>query len=148
MHSFKLLTGLERTVMEMMLAGDHPVLEVLRYQSGVAHVLERTYTGVGFFTKFYVPPDIARIKAGRLVIDDITGTIPDAYGPGRFWVCHFLLFVEEGAIDTLEGATPDDEWTSDESRIILAYSTAEATGGSQESGRNWGRLFSLLDEGR
>ncbi|MGB4727353.1 MAG: hypothetical protein WBH86_08105 [Thermogutta sp.] len=146
MQSFKLLRPLEARVMEMMLAGDHPVLNVLRDQLDASHVLERTYTGVGFFTKFYVPPEMPRIKAGRVVIDDVRGEIRDYYGPGRSWVCHFLLFVEGGVIDTLEGATPDDEWTNDESLIGLSYCTEAPATGSKQNRRDWRRLFRLLEE--
>lgn len=146
MQSFKLLTPLERRVMDMMLAGDHPVLNLLKRQLGSSHVLERTYTGVGFFTKFYVPPEMPRIKAGRVVIDDVCGEIPDYYGPGRSWVCHFLLFVEGGVIDTLEGATPEDEWTNDESRIVLSYCTEAPPTATQQNRRDWLRLMRVLDE--
>lgn len=148
MKSFKLLTDLERRVMEMMLAGDHPVLDLLRHQLGASHVLERTYTGVGFFTKFHVPLEVPRIKAARLVLDDVVGEIPDYYRPGRSWVSHFLLFVEDGVIDTLEGATPDDEWTDEEDRIVLTYFTESAIGSPDETRRERTRVFRLLDEYR
>lgn len=146
MQSFKLLTPLERRVMEMMLAGDHPVLNLLKRQLDASHVLERTFTGVGFFTKFHVPPEMPRIKAGRVVIDDVGGEIPDYYGPGRSWVSHFLLFVEGGVIDTLEGATPDEEWTNDESRIVLTYCTEASPRGTQQNRRDWLRLLRVLHE--
>jgi hypothetical protein len=142
-----MLTPLERKVMEMMLAGEHPVLDVLRSQLNASHVLERTYDSVGFFTKFYVPSDAPRIKAKRLVISDVCGEIPYYYPEGHAWVCDFLLFVEDGAIDTLEAATPDDEWTEDESRIVVKYvHSGKARLLTQENQRDWRRLFRDFDE--
>ena len=145
MH-FRILTPLERKVMEMILAGDHPVLDVLRSQLSACHVLERTFTGVGFFTKFHVPPHTLRIKAKRLVIDDVGGEIPDYYDRAHPWVCHFVLFIQDGVIDTLEGATPDDEWTSEEDRIVVKYYTTDARHTAHENQRDWSRLLRILEE--
>ena len=147
-ENFKLLTPLERRVMEMLLAGDHPVLNVLKRQLDASSVLKRDYDGVGFFTEFYVPPQLPRIKADRLVIDDVYGKIPDYYRPGLPWVGFFILFVEKGAIDTLEGATPDDQWVdeNDESRIVLTYWREGSSTRVQQGQRDWQALVRLLGE--
>ena len=41
--------------MGMLLAGEHPALAVLRDQLAAAEVIEREFSGVGFFTHFRVP---------------------------------------------------------------------------------------------
>ena len=45
---------IERQVMRMLLAGDHPPLEVLRKRLAHCVVVERVFTGVGFFITFEV----------------------------------------------------------------------------------------------
>ena len=89
---------IESKAMEFLLAGDDRELEILRDQFNLATVSGRENTGVGFFTKFRVPDDRPRLaRRGRIVIGDVYGEVeenPDGVG--------FLLFVEDGVMDTLE----------------------------------------------
>src|SRR2546422_427179 len=50
---------LERGVMKLLLHGDLSVLEVLRQQYAASSTRSREYSGVGFFTYFAVPKDVA-----------------------------------------------------------------------------------------
>lgn len=59
------MTGLERAVVNTLLAGKAEVFRVLRQQFSVAQVLKRELTGVGFFTEFSVPPDAPRLPEAR-----------------------------------------------------------------------------------
>ena len=52
--------------MEMLLAGDDPILEVLREQFRVADVTKRELTGVGFFVTFSVPPGVPFLEWSKL----------------------------------------------------------------------------------
>ncbi len=47
------LRPLERAVVDMLLAGDHPLLRSLRHQYEDATVRGRTFTGVGFWLDLY-----------------------------------------------------------------------------------------------
>lgn len=90
---------IERRVMQMLLAGDHPTLETLRRQFDHARVSDRENTGVGFFTSFEVRGDnVPRVEpSSRLVIGDVCADVDDVkYG------CGFILFVDNGVIGTLE----------------------------------------------
>lgn len=54
---------LESAVLDRLLAGRHPALEVLRVQRERLLVSKREFTGVGFFTEFSHPPDVVRLQA-------------------------------------------------------------------------------------
>lgn len=132
------LTELERRVMEMLLAGDHPMLETLRQQFQHANVAKREYTGVGFFTHFEVPADVRRLPNNRsFELRDVFGASPD--GPQREF--GFILFIRDGVIDFLEGFTFYDRFpqpeTVDANKITLEYSE-----GAQ---RDWDRLYKVLE---
>jgi hypothetical protein len=103
------MTALESTILAALLAGDRHDLGVLREQIRSLTVRDREYTGVGFFTYFTVPPDTARlVDRSRLVISDVGADIEQLeHGAG------FLLFVEDGAVDCLEGFTYDEPWPPD-----------------------------------
>jgi hypothetical protein len=54
------LNELEAAAMNLLLAGDIPLLQILRTQLEASTVTNREYTGVGFFTHFQVPHGIER----------------------------------------------------------------------------------------
>ena len=89
---------IERRVMSMLLAGDHPTLDALRQQFERSYVVDRDLSGVGFFTTFEVRDASARIEpATRIVIGDVCGDVD-----GLEYGCGFLLFVDDGLLGTLE----------------------------------------------
>ena len=110
-----MLNEIETTAMDMLLAGEHPALKVLRDQLAVAEVADREFSGAGFFVDFRVPASSPRVDKGRLVIGDVyaelTGLEHDA---------GFLLFVTDGALDMLECFIVDDRWPS-EPELVRAY---------------------------
>ena len=116
-------TDLERSVIEMLLAGNHPVLEALRRQFQVSSVTKRELTGCGFFTYFAVDRTaVASIDQESFRIGDVDATIPGLqHGAG------FVLFVEDGYVDNLEGYTYDESWPASVSGFNLTY-----TGGSRD----------------
>jgi hypothetical protein len=92
------MNELEMEVMRMLLAGDHPVLAVLRQQLEVATVREREFTGVGFFTYFDVPDSAPRVPdVDWLAIGDVYAELE-----GLQHTAGFVLFLGQGVIDTLE----------------------------------------------
>lgn len=78
---------------------------------------ERTFTGVGFFTKFQVQGCIPRLEAGRrVVIGDVCADVSDLdYG------CGFILFVDDGLIGTLECHLWGDDAFPDNPRYDRLY---------------------------
>lgn len=104
--------------MDLILFGDHPYLEILRAQAAVATIKSREYTGVGFFTSFTVPDTVPRLPAGhgRWTISDVFGEVGGIeHGVG------FILFVERGALDTLECYTFGSERFGPESQLVRVY---------------------------
>jgi hypothetical protein len=101
------LTLLERDVIATILRPAHPVMNALRRQFERCHVASRQMTGVGFFTELDIETDVERapVKPGRLCLGDVTVTIE-----GMERGAGFVLFVEGGVLDTLEGFTYDEPW--------------------------------------
>jgi hypothetical protein len=110
------LNELERAVLDKMLAGDHPVLAILRQQADVARLSKRVSTGVGFVCEFEVDRS-APITGGDFHIGDVDATVTGlAHGAG------FVLFVVKGRICRLEGYTYDEPWPEQIERFSLKYS--------------------------
>jgi hypothetical protein len=116
------MTPLECEVMHMLLCGDEATLLVLRRQMDASRVKERKLTGVGFYTTFAVPDCIQRVELKRsLHLGDVHAEIDGLqFGAG------FVLFVNDGVIDFLEGYTYEEPWPVEIHRFKLAY-----TGGAQ-----------------
>ena len=100
------LNELEEAVMEMLLAGENPILEGLREQFANAKFEDRELTGVGFFCYFRVPDHAKRLSAEtNFVLNDVNAEIPGLKnGAG------FLLFIRNGCIQALEGYTVEEDW--------------------------------------
>jgi hypothetical protein len=111
------LEQLERRVMEMLLAGNDPILNILRDQYSVARVVKHELTGVGFFVTFAVPPEAARLDGEKsLHFGDVKAEIDGLqHGAG------FVLHVRDGAIDYLEGYSYDEPWPASLEHFRLMY---------------------------
>jgi len=117
---------IERQAMDYLLRGDTPLLETLRQQLAVATVAAREFTGVGFFTQFDVPPTVPRApSARRVIIGDVYAEVSGLqHGAG------FVLFVEDGALQTLECHITEDAWPSDATLLRLYYMKPRELGDS------------------
>lgn len=111
------MTELESKVMELLLQGEDSALHLLREQLRTSKVIAREFTGVGFFTKFEVPEDAKKIEGYKsFKFGDVEATIAGLkHGAG------FLLHIEKGALDTLEGYTYDEIWPSDIRDFKVSY---------------------------
>src|SRR4051812_30492151 len=98
------LNALETAVLDMLLAGDHPVLACLREQRAAATIVSRSFSGVGFFVDFAVPDSAARCGSKPdYTLSDVEATIDGlAHGAG------FVIFVRDGRITMLEGFCYDE----------------------------------------
>jgi hypothetical protein len=115
------LLELEAAVLDMLLAGTHPVLGVLRRQLAGARVRSREFSGAGFFVEFDVPSDLeaASTKENRIHFGDVVAKLPELkHGAG------FVLFVRDGRLEMLEGYSYDEPWPERVSGFELAYTDA------------------------
>ena len=113
------LEPMEIAVLQKLLDGQGPILEVLRHQLFGLLVKARKKTGVGFFTDF-LPTAIARPAQNiplNIRFGDVHATINGLkHGAG------FLLYVDNGFIHRLEGYSYDEPWPDHVTDFSLRYS--------------------------
>jgi hypothetical protein len=104
-------------VLQMLLAGDDPVLAILRSQLEVAKRRPPEYTGVGFFIDFDVPQEATRLPGNpSFAFGDVIAEMEGLqHGAG------FELFIEDGTLAMLEGYTYDEPWPEKVSTYKLQY---------------------------
>ena len=97
---------LEAKLLALLLGGDQPVLAVLRKQAAVATVIQREFSGVGFFTTFAVPDGVPLANPPSFAGGDVNIQLEDvSHGAG----C--VLFVRDGKVEMLECYThAGDQW--------------------------------------
>lgn len=111
------LEPIERRVMQMLLAGEHPALETLREQFDSSGVSDREYTGVGFFTSFTVRDDLPRLQPPRrIVIGDVGADLE-----GLTYGCGFILFIDDGILGALECHLWGDDVFPNDPRYLRLY---------------------------
>ena len=112
------LNDLERAVLEKLLAGDHPSFPALRAQLERVRVLERTFSGVGFFSDLMVPDDVppAHLAKDAAWFGDVFADF-DGLAHGAT----FVVRIAEGRLEMLEGSTVDEPWPSEGTPFRLRY---------------------------
>jgi hypothetical protein len=103
-------------LMPLLLAGEHPTLEILRDQLRVSRVRSVELSGVGFFAEFEVPVDAVTVTPSRIVGGDAKIELVGVeHGAG----C--VLFVDSGRLAMLEGYSYGGEpWL--ETTAVIAVS--------------------------
>ncbi len=110
------LNEFEQAVLTKLLAGDHPVLAVLRAQAQAARLASREYTGAGFFLSFEVPPEAPMLATQDFQFGDVNAVVDGLqYGAG------FVVFVRGGRLDTLEGYSYEEPWPKEIRSFKLSY---------------------------
>lgn len=112
------LNEIEGAVLDKLLAGEVPALQVLRSQRQQLRVTKREVTGVGFYTEFGHPPDSVRLRAPtRVCLGDVLADMQGIeHGAG------FVLFIEDGLITMLEGyTTANERWLESTTLRSLRY---------------------------
>lgn len=122
MAETKTLTSFERDVVDWILRGDAPFLELLRQQATAAAVSGREFTGVGFYVDFVVPDDAPRLDESLGIEPDFTlGNVGAVFEDVNV-EAGFVLFVAGGRIDFLEAYTYGNEpWPEREGRYRLFH---------------------------
>ena len=126
------LTKFEEEVLVWLLDGQEPVLDALRRQLAKANSVTKVFTGHGIYINFNLPSDVIplhkvlKVKP-RFCFGDVEASIPSLeYG------AHFLLWVEDGQLTSLEGYTFDESYPQEISDFQLRYYGRE--------GRDWNYL--------
>src|ERR1700760_4770705 len=110
------MNDLEPAVLNLLVAGKHPILDALRGQLPKLSVSTRNLTGVGFFTTFDRPQTDPSTPAVNLVFGDVEASFAGlSHGAG------FVLFVESGKLHMLEGYTYDEKWPASARSFTLRY---------------------------
>ena len=120
-----LLRPLERDALDLLLAGDHPALRILREQRRGLAVRGRVATGSGFLADVEVLPGVPRLPGTPSTF------LSDVHGEVDGLPCGFVLHVRAGLLDVLEGHVWGDlDWPPSPSHWRLFYlrSVGEAPG--------------------
>jgi hypothetical protein len=134
------MTDLERAVLTKFLDGDHPVLELLRRQLETCKAGTREFTGAGFFTNLIVDESLARPVECNLRLGDVGAhqVVGLQHGAG------FVLYVDKGMLNMLEGYNYGEPWPEQISGFKLHYINRNGEGGMSEE-RDWQALAKILD---
>jgi hypothetical protein len=112
-----MIEPVESKAMQMLLAGEHPTLELLREQFKHAQIKSRDFTGVGFFTEFEIGGGGPKVKPPkRYIISDVCADVD-----GLEFGCGFILFIADGLISTLECHLWGDDALPDSARYTRFY---------------------------
>ena len=112
----------EKAVMDKILFGEDSNLAILREQYKDASVIEREFTGVGFYSTFQTSPKSPRLEIKHSIqLCGVIGQIDELpHGVG------FVLFIKGGVIDCLEGFTYGDvKWPEYFAKFSLSYVDGE-----------------------
>jgi hypothetical protein len=110
-------TSLERAAMESVLSQPVEGMDILRRQFACSSVIEREYTGVGFYTTMSVPhsiPPAPNTLAMRRAVFE-AGCARVTSDPEEL-IC-FHLWLDGGYLCTLEGFTSKRDYWPNESDI-------------------------------
>lgn len=113
-----MLTRLEKDVLEKLLDDSGEPFATMREQLACAKVVNREFTGVGFFTEFALPEG-APVKRDLpdMAFGDVCAEFPELRrGAG------FVLFIRGGIVAMLEGYTYDEAWPSNADEFRLSKS--------------------------
>ena len=112
-----LQASLETEVMQLLLAGQHPVLEILRAQFKCSRVKKREMTGAGFYLSFETDSALKATDISQITLGDVHAQIEGLKnGAG------FVLFIVDGLVGCLEGYSYDEPWPNEIKKYSLTYS--------------------------
>ncbi len=111
------LLPFERAVLDMVFSVDCACAVPLREQLCDCVVSRREYSGVGFFTDILPNPSAPPIaNTGRIWFGGVYAEVEGVkHGAG------FVVLIDNGYIDMLEGYTYDDPWPDQVTGFTLSY---------------------------
>jgi hypothetical protein len=131
-------TPLESQVLEWLLAGEDPVLNALQQQLRSSRIDSRLYTGVGIYLNIDVPrTNNNLLESWNVKLSFCFGDVDAVLVSGNDQqMVGFLLWVENGYIDSLEGYTYGlEKWPEKIDEFHLNYMGGERD--LDELRRNW-----------
>ena len=131
----------EGRILDALLEGVHPVLEVLRTQREKLRVQRRTLSASGFDTLFEEPKDCPQLRApSQFTLSDVMGRLSGS-------ACRFSVGIEGGVLRFLRGRVIETsaelprEWTVED----LGYETSGEH--PPQNGRDLEALIRLWSSG-
>ena len=123
------LSPLESAALELILDRDGPGFAELRQQLDGARVIDREFTGVGFYTSIAPNPRAPRstYRERHVNAAELDGLDVGAELDGLHRGAGFILWLEEGRIDTLEGYSYDEPWPEEISTFRVFHAEINKT---------------------
>lgn len=103
--------------MAELIAGENPILHILQQQAELCWVRSRELTGVGFMAEFGLPAHVERLRTDRdrVILSGVNAEIAGlTHGAG------FVLYINRGLIDALEGFSYDEPWPTAVGAFVLS----------------------------
>lgn len=137
----------ERMVLDLLLAGDHPVLETLRAQATGAWVSLRNDGGQVRHARLEVPAELPRCDVVAAELADVMLEFDDDGAPGRA-----LLLLQDGQLSTLDIVRNDEDARPGAALTRAAYCFERQAGAEghgpatveEVADRDWPALEQLL----
>lgn len=103
--------------MQKLLEGEDEILSILRQQLETVSVTKREMTGAGFYVTFSVSSAARRIPDKQsFKFGDVMAEFPGVnHGAG------FLVYVQDGFLDMLEGYAYNEPWPREVSNFKLSF---------------------------
>ncbi|MBN9409214.1 MAG: hypothetical protein J0H69_08700 [Burkholderiales bacterium] len=106
------VTSLEKQALDRALDGPQPWMPFLRAQAAVICVKDRRSTGVGQFVEFELPLGVSPVP--EEFRDSIFAPSVQVIHPALPYGGSFILWIEDGFINTLECVANAAEWPLDD----------------------------------
>jgi hypothetical protein len=114
------LSGIEQSLISMLLAGDDSILAGLRAQFAEARLVERELTGSGFFLKFAVRSGATQVEPPDITIDDVLFDLEGLeHGGGA------IAHVSDGYLDLIEAYLKAESWPANPTPMRIYYDTGD-----------------------
>lgn len=113
----------ETRILDLLLSGDDPVLEILRHQRRAVRVTRRDRTEIGCLISLETDPTSPLAKPSSFALRDVWFHLDGCAEEGAA-----ILFVREGRLDTLELYNWTDPWPDSPSLAGSGYLVARPRG--------------------
>lgn len=111
-----MLNETERTLLSMILAGEHPVLATLRAQAETVTVLNRDFSAVGVNISLAVAADARPAEPRSFDLGDVAFQFQGAENSG-----HLVLMVRDGILRELMAYNWTDDWPKQPALAWVKY---------------------------
>jgi hypothetical protein len=101
-----MMEQLERAALRVIAEHSGDDEEIIRSQIAVAEIVERDFSGAGFFSRFRIPDNVRRLSPRRTVAASAGAT----FAGGEHGMGIILFVTPDGKIDFLEGFTYGEYW--------------------------------------